>query len=423
MTAWTGISAPKVWYSNLNWEQTVRIGVQLPQVRNVAGENIIRQMAIHQIFLADREDTVLLHERPDSEFMDYINAVIGGTPKLIIGSPVEFPEIFREALAVPYLMDQSISDFLDKLQCRRIGPSPELALRLNNKLETRQMCLDNGFDVSDGAICNGAGELAAAYGKLRSRYPDSRFVVKTAYGSSGKNMLHIYKPSDFEYVQRLLQNRSHGEDCLVSIERWHEAANTMSAQLMVWQGKSRILAVTEQMTNDVGVYKGSQLNPCWSRAVRERYEEQLRSIGQVLIGMGYEGIVGIDSVLDRQGRLLPVIEINARLTLVTYLLRIIDGLVEAGFPHIQNQYYDVKPKQPLSFSELIEKTEAAYTRDRKTSDGGYLIYGFHASEGASGARLYRLFILYWNHHSEQLKAIKSAIERAIEETKGAEYNG
>jgi [BtrI acyl-carrier protein]--L-glutamate ligase len=415
MSQWTGITESKVWYSNLNWEQRVRAGLRLPQVHNKAGEAVIRQMDVHQIYLADPEDTVILKEQPDEEFIDYVEGQLQSLPRLRIGLPGHFPEELANRLAVPYLVDREEADFLRNLNARWIGPDPDLAWRLNNKLETRLLCEQHHIDLSDGYICRNLKELNAAYKSLSKRYPNNRLVLKTEFGSSGKNMMHIYKPGDFEHIESLLAHRSGGRDFSISIERWHEAEKTMSAQLFIWSGHARLLAVTEQLTNEVGVYKGSILNPAWPDAVRERYEEQLNLIGSVLARMGYEGVIGVDSILDKQGRLLPAIEFNARLTLVTYLLKIINKLIEGGFPSIRNQYYDLKPGQFLSFSPFLAGARAA-AATAKGERECFFVYGFHVSKEDESSRLCRIFILYWGIDPAHLQHTKQAVEQYISQT-------
>lgn len=49
----------------------------------------------------------------------------------------------------------------------------------------------------------------------------------------------------------------------------------------------------------------------------------MHRIIELLYDEGYRGVVGVDSIIDENEQLIPIIELNARFTQVTYLLPLI----------------------------------------------------------------------------------------------------
>jgi len=53
---------------------------------------------------------------------------------------------------------------------------------------------------------------------------------------------------------------------------------------------------------------------------REDFEIAAEAVGKRLFADGFRGIAGIDSIIDTQGQVYPVLEINARFNMSTYQL-------------------------------------------------------------------------------------------------------
>ncbi len=82
---------------------------------------------------------------------------------------------------------------------------------------------------------------------------------------------------------------------------------------------------------------------------------QLAYAGQVvgwhLHDLGYTGVVGIDALIERDGTLHPVIEINARNNMSTYQLRIQDRLIPPTHCALA-KHYSLKLTRPLTYGSL-----------------------------------------------------------------------
>ena len=416
----TGTRAPKLWYSNINWEQgKAAQAIRLPQISNASGDRLVSQMDLYQIYLADRDDLVLLKEAPDPEFLAYLEEEKIIMPSIAIGARSEYTGEFRNRIAVPYLMDEQEEQFLKENGGRWIGPPARLSVELNSKIATRKLCEEIGFPVSDGMICEGLDAIRRTCAELEGRHPGARLVVKTAYGSSGKALFHIHRGADLEtllgYLERQI-SRGGGQP-VVTVERWHQVERHLTAQLWLGGTDCEILAMTEQRITDAGVYRGSRLHPDLPESLITAYTEQLQQLGKSLHSRGYEGFIGVDSILDEDGTLIPVIEINARLTMVTYLLKLRKHLLERGFPRIETQSYDFKLHPGAQFAEFAEKVTSIRI---SAGQGGAFVYGFHRDGGqADRIRPCRVSTLSWGVDDEAEKLSRQGLEEAIREWRGA----
>lgn len=293
------------------------------------------------------------------------------------------------------MIDEQEEQFLKENGGRWTGPPARLSVELNSKIATRKLCEEIGFPVSDGKICEGLDAIRRACAELEGRHPGARLVVKTAYGSSGKALFHIHRGADLEtllgYLARQI-SRGGGQP-VVTVERWHQVERHLTAQLWLGVTDCKILAMTEQRITDAGVYRGSRLHPDLPESLTVAYTERLQLLGKALHSRGYKGFIGVDSILDEDGTLIPVIEINARLTMVTYLLKLRKHLLERGFPIIETQSYDFKLHPGAQFSDFAEKLTSLRI---SAEQGGAFVYGFHQDgDSADRIRPCRVSTLTW----------------------------
>lgn len=105
-------------------------------------------------------------------------------------------------------------------------------------------------------------------------------------------------------------------------------------------GRCECLGTSVFATDAMGHYTGNVLAPEADRLARvgeayplselERVAEALRQIIEEEIACAYDGVVGVDMLVDKQGVLQPVVEINLRKTMGYVALRLADSLLAPG---------------------------------------------------------------------------------------------
>ncbi|WP_128895305.1 hypothetical protein [Longirhabdus pacifica] len=407
ISSWLANKTEKVWFSNINWEQNEGNAVQLfPSVKNKAIDALVSQMDAHQLLLAHAEDTVMVSHQVDPYFLEYLTQAGIQLPKVIIGSMEEHTASIRGKTILPYLVDEKLESFLQKQKCTMMGPSAALSLKLNHKLRTRSICEANQIPVTEGQICSNADELKDAYLHY-SHGGDSRVVIKTGYGSSGKGMYHVRSTSQFDSLMLYLA-RKKDIPFEVSLETWHPTEMTLNAQLLILKGKASLLAITQQQLTSTGIYEGSHLYPHLPASIHEEYLHWLTKIGDLLVRLGYEGVIGIDSIVDSHKKIIPVVEFNARLTMVTYLLSLREKAIERGFTHIHNCYFDVECTEQYNFKQW----QAMLLHGGITTEH-MLIYGFHVHQ-KDESYYYRMFVMLWGTNAEQLEESKQHLTNLMQ---------
>ncbi|EHS56220.1 hypothetical protein WG8_3841, partial [Paenibacillus sp. Aloe-11] len=103
---------------------------------------------------------------------------------------------------------------------------------------------------------------------------------------------------------------------------------------------------------DGTVYIGSQVPADIDAALEEEVRRCAYQLGTYLYSIGYTGMASIDGFVDEGGLLVPVIEINGRFTLSTYISFLSSVLGEQH--KTLSRYYRNVTASPLTYSRLCE---------------------------------------------------------------------
>ncbi|MGE6631476.1 ATP-grasp domain-containing protein [Bacillus sp. NPDC077027] len=389
------------WYGNINqeqnWEQTKAFPVFTDTVQN----ELVVQQEQQLLLAASSKDHVIFSHQPDPSFLCYLKE-----------KGVTLPHIIRKedaanqsGLLVPYLLDETIYDEPFARQKSIYGSNPVLVKHLNHKIFTRKWAEQNNFTVTRGAVCNHLTELKSTYDQLKMENFE-KFVLKIPYGSSGKG-LRIFK-SDQEFNQILTFIKRRAESAELLLEGWHRTKRSLNAQLLIQEEGSYLLSVTEQLIDEDGVYMGTDFTPVYEEDRLLEYETCMKRLMDLLLKEGYRGIVGVDSIIDEKDELIPIIEMNARFTQVTYLLSTISRfLTKYSFLESRFKRFDCTAER--AFEDILNELNQTLCPDE---DGGFLIYTFGKTE-AAGNWHYRVFILFYSVNQSKQSSMITTFEQFI----------
>ncbi|TYS32531.1 ATP-grasp domain-containing protein [Bacillus pumilus] len=401
-----------IWFGNMNqeqsWDQTRALPVMTDHIQN----ELVLQQEQQLLLIASKEHHVILHHQPDPAFLAYLEK-----------EGVQLPHITQKedayklkGLIVPYLLDESVEQAA-MIENREIyGSNSTLVKRLNHKISTRRWAEEHQFTVTCGSICHHAEELKQTYEKLKANN-FSKMVLKIPYGSSGKGLRILKSEREFMQLLTFIKRRNIQTDLL--LEGWHPIKRSLNAQLLIQEEESHLLSITEQKISEDGIYLGTDFAPVYELDKKRAYESSMHRIIELLYEEGYRGVVGVDSIIDENEQLIPIIEINARFTQVTYLLPIICRFFST-YEYIESRFKRFSCSADLPFEEVLtEVTEALNPGE----DGGVFIYTFGKTK-VDDMWHYRLFILLYHMKKDKQDHMLTLFDdMAFSSERGREFAG
>jgi len=219
------------------------------------------------------------------------------------------------------------------------------------------------------------------------------FVMQDELGGGGRGTHMVSSAADMHRVQKLLQKEHKGTQVIISrritgIERSMQACVT-EAGVVLGPVQQQLVRNPELLNVDgrEGMhFCGGRLVKETAKAVQERIEQVMHTIGDELQRSGYRGIFGVDFLVDAS-RKVYAIEINARTTgllplineqhdtVPLYLLHILEL---AGEPYTFTNAAKIKPQSqegPQSFVVLFNKQPALAYFDAEITTGNYQFVG------------------------------------------------
>ncbi len=308
-------------------------------VKNAREDIIVNHIEEMNLLLTRRQDILILRVKPEEAYLRdmekfgcEIPAIVcpgredetKSISELVLEDDALVGEIktlvadYDKTVFVPYGVSTLEEEIAAKLGVAMFGSSNEINKTVNNKVFSRRFAIEQGFRVSEGRICAGFEELEKTAEEMAERYP--KIVIKEPCGASGKGLWVVDGKtrlrSTMLIIKRFFKNRLSG-DWLV--EEWCDKTADLNYQIYVGEhGEVEVFSVKEQKVNGT-VYTGSVMPPACPEKVIEECKTCGTVIGRELYKKGYRGILGVDAMILASGELVPIIEINGRFTLSTYV--------------------------------------------------------------------------------------------------------
>ena len=347
---------PAVYWFNANCEEQVALGRPgFTPSRRVA--ELEADFQALPMLLCVRDDVVLLREKPSAVFLRRMQELGFAIP--------EFVECSADGLAAlaerkvnalrPWGWSPDSAELLAPLVAglprggegpcwsaaiRRLYAKSWSAARLGEFLAAHEADYFCGEDVV-GTGCATAEQVLAEMERLAAEGFDA-VVVKAIYGSSGRGQIHC-RGEQLRAEQRgRLENilRQQGQ---VVVEPWLDKVVDLSLHFDVGaEGAAAVAGSTRFLTDGRGQYRGSFVGSLTAGLDEEvkrflygdgrdarrlaRLGEQLAEwLAEPLCAAGYQGPVGVDAMVYRDGdclRMKPIVEVNPRTTMGRVALKL-----------------------------------------------------------------------------------------------------
>ncbi len=310
---------------------------------------------------------------------------------------------------VPYGVSYLEEQIAHKCHLFLVGSISQINKKINNKVFSRKLAENLGLFITEGEICNSLQEVEAAYYNLKKRF--NKVIIKQPFGASGKGLYIVDSDNGMKSVLLILSRFiriNHETEWIV--EGWYDKKADINYQVYVSKtGKVNTFCIKEQMVKNT-VYIGSLIPPRISVQTYNKYIEYGNLIGKELFMMGFNGILGIDSIITVNDIIVPVIEINARFTLSTYI-----SFLENKYPNrlIYSFYEKLQLVDGMNYEMfqklLIDKT----LMFNRQNNEGVLCYTSETINSDATNNNGRLFILIVAKSYTKVEEYKTGIGELI----------
>jgi hypothetical protein len=219
---------------------------------------------------------------------------------------------YKDLAPAPYAVVPRTHDALARLGGSTPLPDTATVSRVNSKTFSNRLTDELGL-FGGAVIARSPGQLRSLCADLAAK--EGRVLVKDPYGVSGRDTLVVDAPRTLDTVVRVLERQvDQGNEVELLVQPLFHVAQSFSGHLLIDRaGGLRPLGL-QATTNNGFAFAGSATAPAWLERAAERagYPELLVVLGKILFDAGYHGPVCVDSLLLADGRIVHVLEINAR---------------------------------------------------------------------------------------------------------------
>lgn len=408
-----------LWWFNVDqdteWDQSAKSF--LPRVMS-DNKSMIYGMEQMLLMVACADDYVILRKMPESTVIENIKQIRKELPKIIILQGCKESDSISDFIIsdsemiqfivdlaknndvylVPYAVYSAEIKLAELTGTTLVGPKLSLAQWVNSKINSRHISKELGFCISEGYECRSLCDVENAIDILCSHKKDTNIVVKEPYGSSGKGFLKIKNSADILLIKYLANKKEKKKETFnVLLEKWYENKTDINYQFFISENEISKIILSYQFVMD-GVYKGTKVISDEDDPIIPIVDKVIIEIGEFLQTKGYRGVCSIDALYVNNEIFIPIIEINGRFSLSSY----ISCLECLNDRCVVSQYYDLPSEITIEcVQEHLIKHNIVYDKNNRE---GVLIYSF--SYGNTKNRMFVLNIFSQNDNSyEKINSI------------------
>jgi hypothetical protein len=210
----------------------------------------------------------------------------------------------------PYSIQEDIYKFCSFYAIKESFPSIDVIKKVNSKIFSSQISSAYAEDYS--LVINNTEELELKGGRMLNKAP---IIIKDPFGVSGKGNLYVNNVDILRrIVNHLKRQEREGKKIQFVIEYYLQKEIDFSSHFLIHENGSVDVMSIQLLTNKHFSFdRIRSAEPAFVQSLeKQKYFFQVESIAKILFEEGYHGPVCLDSMVLRNGAIIPVIEINAR---------------------------------------------------------------------------------------------------------------
>jgi Pre ATP-grasp domain/ATP-grasp domain len=365
-----------LWLSNFEAERfwSSPSDVRLPQISQPEQVAIANRLEEMSLFIAESPDYVILREPSDPDYLEYLATDLGlRVPTILTPGSLEKETPISELVLsssefcarlstlngtngkvwlLPFAKTRLEEQIAETTGIAVLQPSASVCEKINSKIYSRRMSKHLGLKTIDGWECESLQDIENAFEDARENLSrGEKYVLKESMGVSGKGLFLVDGAAKVQHIRKLLKRKDKaGNRFSFVVEKWVDKLKDINYLIFIsGSGEVRLLSIKEIAT-DGGVHMGHRFPADLSDHQLQTFEEAAQLIGQNLFRDGFVGIAGIDSIIDAEGEVYPLLEINARFNMSTFQVGI-ERLAAPNFKAIA-KYYPLSLTKRLDFLKL-----------------------------------------------------------------------
>lgn len=424
-----------VWYMNIGCESLWKNDFNnvLPIISNTNNARVVNRTEQLCLLLANSNDIVIQRERPSEIVFGYIKSIGFTSTNIWTINPdknddhkliselilhdnglierlrkLKDENLHNEVVLMPYAVTWMDEEIARETGCKLYFSDSKIASWVNSKVNCRELASSIGVQVPFGYICNSVDEVIDAINKMFYKLDIKKIVIKEEYGSSGKGLYIIDSENSLKMCIHLLsKRRTRFQKVKVIVEKWYETLMDINYQIFITpEEKVYYISPKRQITKN-GIYNGSVfLVENELKSFQEEFlKETALKVGNKLKEIGYRGLASIDCIMDKDETIFPVIEINGRFSLSTYVSFLKEKYINNRV--VKFMYYNIISNNDIDLSlKEIEKYKYSYEKGE-----GIVIYSLAFPSGKSYTG--RLFILFISKDCCELNKLENIIGKIL----------
>lgn len=307
-------------------------------IKNSREDAIVNHIEEMNILLTRSQDILILRNKPNDSYLLNMKDAGFSIPhilcpteknekksiselvindKKIISQLKKLSNSYEDVYFIPYGISYLEEKIANKCNLKLVGSGSNINKLINNKIFSRELASNLQLNITEGEVCESIKDVKNAYNRLKNHF--NKIIIKLPHGASGKGLYIIDTEKKLKSVLLILERFKRTNNCTnIIVEGWYEKKADINYQVYVSKsGKIKTFSVKEQIVKET-VYVGSIVPPRISKSIYNQYIQYGEIIGKKLYDMGFDGVIGIDSIITTEDIIVPIIEINARFTLSTY---------------------------------------------------------------------------------------------------------
>lgn len=375
------------------------------------------------LLLTKKQDYMIMRRKPDDDFLDELESQGFSVPHIICPTLEDESKdlselvlddddlldelkqlgLSNEVFFVPYGVSALEEQIAERCGLHLIGSTSEQSRTVNNKIFSKKTARELGLYYAEDSICTTIDEIRASYYSLAKKY--SKVIVKMPCNSSGRGMWVIDSEKKLNTICAIIRRISKTQ--IVNewlVEGWIDKKSDLNYQIYVSEtGYVETFSIKEQIVEET-LYIGSVVSARIDDSIKEECLKCGNRIGQYLFNHGFTGVFGVDALIASDGKLVPIIEINGRFTLSTYL-----SFLEKKYAgKYIYAYYRRFCSEDISFSKLRMKMISSGIW--LNNEEGILIYNASTSDGSTAEGRVRVFALGIGDSENDVKQLTERFE-------------